>query len=198
HETLYIMPEIGLEESIVVLEGYAAVGIAVRPEHVSVGEDPAPTERPSFVLRDHAQRAHAMERLFAQFEVVNVRWGNAAHSLIRMLRIIEPAAETGMGFEPGAVRHVDRVRGYIVDRSEAVVLSRADAPAEAKTRIVSCGISKRDRRRFAEEFLEKCSRVRHRTGAGLVGSLAALGVVTPPRAPRRNTPRPGAPLGSLT
>src|SRR5262249_60379099 len=94
-----------------------------------------------------------------------------------MLRIVEQAAEAGMRFELGTVRHVDRMRGNVVDRRLAVVLSRADAPAEAKTRIVSCGISKRDRRWFAEEFLEKCSRVRHRTGAGLFGSLSALAVV---------------------
>jgi hypothetical protein len=98
-----------------------------------------------------------------------------------------------MRFESGAVRHVDRVRGNVVDRRLAVVLSWADAPADAKTRIVSRGISKRDRRRFAEEFFEKRSRVRHRTRAGLVG----LGVVTRPGARRRNEPRPDAAFGGL-
>src|SRR5262249_17079869 len=110
-----------------------------------------------------------------------------------MLRIVEQAAEAGMRFEPGTVRHVDRMRGNVVNRRLAVVLSRADAPAAAKTRIVSRGISKRDRRRFAEELLEKRSRVRYRNRAGLVG----LGGVTRPGARRRNEPRPGAAFGGL-
>src|SRR5215472_6223098 len=59
--------EVSLQESVVIFKRHAAVRIAVRPEHVSVSQQAAAAKGFAFVLRNHPQRAHAVERGFAHF-----------------------------------------------------------------------------------------------------------------------------------
>ena len=66
------------------------------------------------------QCLHAVKRSLAQFELINVRRRRPAHLQMHGPHIVDVLAEARMGFQPLAVRQINRVCRDIVDRGCAV------------------------------------------------------------------------------
>ena len=101
------MIQVGLQEGVIVFDRHTAIRIAIRAEQESVREETGPAEDFSLILGDQPQRADPMEKLFPQFEIVDIRRSGAVHSFIDVAGVIEQATKSRMRFELGAVRHVD-------------------------------------------------------------------------------------------
>src|SRR5260370_39584498 len=81
-----------LQEGVVVLERHTSVRIAVRPQHVAMGEDAVAPENSAADGRE-PERLHPMEELLPRREVVEMRRRRAVIALIDMELIVLPTAE---------------------------------------------------------------------------------------------------------
>src|SRR5258708_8372427 len=116
--------EEGVEELGIVAEGHAAVRLAIRAEHVGVGEDAGATIHPAAIDGVEADGANAVKHSLAQSEVVEIRRRCPVHPHVHVARIVHEAAEAGMGLEAAAPRQVHGTRRDVVDRGAAVILDR--------------------------------------------------------------------------
>src|SRR5262249_21219611 len=121
-ETGDLASEEGIQELGIIAEGHAAVRLAVRTQHVGVGEDAGTAVHPAAVDRVEADGANAMKHSLAQSESVEIWRRCPMHPHVHLARIIHEAAEPGMGLEAAAVRQVHGTRGDVVDRGAAVIL----------------------------------------------------------------------------
>ena len=64
---------VGLQELVVVLQRYAAVRGTGFAEQIRMGKDAVTAVHVAIADRLHAQRAHAMKRLFAEADGIDVR-----------------------------------------------------------------------------------------------------------------------------
>ena len=125
-------PEVSVEELVVVVEGHAAVRLAVGAQHVGVGENAGAAVHPAVVDRVEADGANAVKQPLAQGERIDVRRRRALHPHVHVAGIVHHGAEAGMGLEPPATRQVDGTRGDVVDRGAAVVIDRREFPANRR------------------------------------------------------------------
>src|SRR5258708_37624538 len=85
---------VGIQKRIVVLERNAAVGIAVRAEHVGMREQTGASEdRVLAADRGQPQRRYPVKQRLARRQLVNMRRRRAEHSDADVTRIVELAAE---------------------------------------------------------------------------------------------------------
>src|SRR3954451_2849096 len=85
---------VGVEERVIVLEGYAAVGLAGAAEHEGVREQAVAAENLLFAAdRIEPQRRHAVEQRLARLQIVDVRRCHALHPHMRVARIVHLRAE---------------------------------------------------------------------------------------------------------
>ena len=94
----------GAQEGIVGLEGHAAVGIAVRAQHVRMREQSNPIKGEPTADWVQAQRLNPMKEGFAEREVIDARGRCAVVALIYVTGVVYPVAETRMGFQAHTVR----------------------------------------------------------------------------------------------
>src|SRR5262249_25043961 len=78
----------GAQENVIGLERYAAVGIAVRAQHVGMREQPDPIEGEASTDRVQAQRLNAMKERLAQRELIDAGRRRAAIALIDEARVV--------------------------------------------------------------------------------------------------------------
>src|SRR5262249_1838592 len=122
--------QVRVEEFGIVAERHASIRLAVRAQHVGMGEDARTTVHPAAIDRVEPDGANAMKQSLAQREIVDIRRRRSPHPQIDMARIVDVGAEAGMSLEPPAVRQVYDTRGDVVDRGTAVVLDRCDLLAD--------------------------------------------------------------------
>ena len=181
-----------VQERVVVLERHAAVGIAVRAEHVGVREQARASEDVAVADRREAQRRHAVEQLLARPQFIEVRRRRAAHAFVDVTGIVEPIAEARVRLQPRSVGQIDRARRDVVDGGPLVVprrrrragedrksgraIRRGASRAAFRRRIGDGGAGRTPRR---EQSLENVAIVgRRRSGRGRFGDprRAAVGL----------------------
>src|SRR5712664_727286 len=85
---------VGVQERVVVLERNAAVGIAVRAEHVGMREQPGPSEDCIVAAdRREPQGRHAMKQRLARLQVIDMRRRRSCHFDVDEFGIVEFGAE---------------------------------------------------------------------------------------------------------
>src|SRR5262245_31617504 len=89
-------------------------------------QQPGAAERRLTVDRIHAERPHAMERLFSGLQLIGTGRSGADHALADAVHLVHATAEARMRFELDAVRQVHRLRGDVVDCGEAVIAERTE------------------------------------------------------------------------
>src|SRR5947208_5432861 len=99
--------EEGIQELRIIAKGYAAVRLAIRAQHVGVGEDAGATMHPVVVHGIEADGANAMKHSLAQSESVEIWRRCPVHPHVHVARIVYEASETGMGHEPLYSRPAD-------------------------------------------------------------------------------------------
>ena len=85
-----------------------------------MGKHPVATKHFAVVNRDETDGTNAVKKLLAQREVIDIRRRWPPPLGVDLTGVVHQVAEAGMGFQPGSVRHVHRVRDNIVDRGVAV------------------------------------------------------------------------------
>ena len=115
------------QEDVVVFERHAAVEIAVRPQHVGMRQQSNAIEREPRPDRVQAQSLHAMKEQFAQRELIDAWWSRAMIALVHETGVVDPIAKARMGLQTHAVRQINGVRRYVVDRGRLVVTCRGAA-----------------------------------------------------------------------
>jgi hypothetical protein len=104
-------------------ERHTSVGIAVRAQHIAMGEKTDPTKNAP-ADRIEAQGLHAVERRLPQSKLIEMGWRRSAIDLVHVLRVIQSVAEARMRFQSCAVGQIDRVGAKIIDRGKVIVVSR--------------------------------------------------------------------------
>jgi hypothetical protein len=145
HEALDLPVLVGAQEGVVVLDRHAAVGIAVGTQHVGMREEARAAVDAPLADRRQPQRLHAVERVLAQRQLVEVRRGRPAGLLVDVAGVVEPVAEAGMGLESRAVRHVDRAGQDVIDGGLPIVTLRRLGHAEAEPSASRAAASRRRR-----------------------------------------------------
>ena len=172
---LSMASEEGVQELGIVAEGHASVRLAVRAQHVGVGQDAGATVHPAAVDGVEADGANPMKQLPAQSEIVDIRRRCTLHPQIHMAGIVHEAAKAGMGFQAAPARQVDGARRDIVDRGTAVIVQRRDLLARLRGANARFG-NGRFRRRIGSQVLHVP--IRRRSQAARKhphGRLEALG-----------------------
>src|SRR5262249_23190953 len=123
-ETGDLASEEGIQELGIIAEGHAPVRLAVRTQHVGVGEDTGTAVHPAVVDRVEADRAHAVKHPLAQREIVEIRRRRPMHPDVHVAWIVHEASKAGVGLEAAATRQVHGARRDVIDRDAAVILQR--------------------------------------------------------------------------
>ena len=111
----------GAQEDVVVLERHAAVGIAVRTQHVGMRQQPNAIEGKPSADRVQTQSLNPMKDRFAQRELINAGRRRAVIALVHETGIVDPIAKARMGFQTHTVRQIHGMRRDVVDRGRLVV-----------------------------------------------------------------------------
>ena len=82
----------GAQEDVVGLEGHAAVGIAIRAQHVGMREQPDAIEGEPTADRIQTQRLNPVKERFAQRELIDARGRRAVIALIHETGVVNPVA----------------------------------------------------------------------------------------------------------
>ena len=86
---------IGVEERIMILERYAAVGLTARPEQIGVCEQSVPAEDLLLAAnRRQPQHWHAVKQCFTRLQFVDMRRRHALHPHVRITDVIHLRAES--------------------------------------------------------------------------------------------------------
>ena len=87
-----------LQESVVVLERHASVGIAARAEHIRMRQQARPAENVAVSEGGEAQRLDAVKKRFPQRQFIGARRSRPPIALTDEAGIVQSVAEPRMGF----------------------------------------------------------------------------------------------------
>ena len=72
-----------------------------------------------------------MEQSFPHLEIVDIWWMTRVHFFVGVAWIVETGCRGPMRFQLSAVRHVNGVRGDIINGGKPIIAARSDIPAGA-------------------------------------------------------------------